>query len=105
MDEGFTNLDVSNDANSMIRKLQANRISLMVNENMTLAEQLKPSGAKVEDLKLVYTFMVSQTYLAFSQDTPDELIQQWQATLDEMKADGTFAKIYEKWLPGETPPQ
>jgi polar amino acid transport system substrate-binding protein len=103
--EGFANLDVSGDPNAMVRKLQAGRIPLMVSENITLSDLLKANGAKLEDVKLVYTFMASQSYLVFSLDTPDELVQQWQATLDEMKADGTFAKIYEKWLPGSTPPQ
>ncbi|MCJ7434655.1 MAG: transporter substrate-binding domain-containing protein [Anaerolineales bacterium] len=102
--EGFANLDISTDNDPMIRKLLAGRLPLIVSENISLPALLAISGAKLEDVRLVYTFMTSQNYIAFSLDTPDELVQQWQASLDEMKADGAFAQIYEKWLPGSVPP-
>jgi polar amino acid transport system substrate-binding protein len=103
--KGFTNLDASADANALVRKLLAGRISLMVSDSITLGEVLKANGAKPEDVKAVYTFITTQSYIAFSLDTPDDMVQQWQKALDAMKADGTFAKIYGKWLPGEVPPQ
>jgi polar amino acid transport system substrate-binding protein len=104
-EQGFKNLDTSADPNALIRKLMAGRIPVMVNTNTSLGSALKDNGAKPEDVKLLYTFITTQSYLAFSLDTPDELVQQWQKTLDEMKADGTFAEIYGKWLPGDEPPQ
>jgi polar amino acid transport system substrate-binding protein len=103
--EGFTNLDVSADPNAMVRKLLAGRISVMVSENITLADLLKANDAKLEDVKALYTIQTTQSYLVFSLDTPDSLVQHWQATLDAMKADGSYAKIYGKWLPGEIPPK
>lgn len=104
-EQGFTNLDISADPNALIRKLMAGRIPVMVNTNTSLGALLKDNNANLEDVKVLYTFITTQSYLAFSLDTPDELVQQWQKTLDEMKADGTFAQIYGKWLPGEVPPQ
>jgi polar amino acid transport system substrate-binding protein len=104
-EQGFTNLDISADPNALIRKLMAGRIPVMVNTNTSVGILLKDNGAKPEDIKALYTFITTQSYLAFSLDTPDELVQQWQKTLDEMKADGSFAQIYGKWLPGDVPPQ
>jgi len=101
---GFTNLDEAADPETMVKKFLAGRNPLMVIDNITLPELLQRNNAKLEEVELVYTFMTSKNYLAFSLDTPDELVQQWQMTLDEMRADGTIAKLYAKWLPGETPP-
>lgn len=38
-------------------------------------------------------------YVAFSRDTPDEVIYCWQNILDQMKLDGRYRKITELWLP------
>lgn len=37
-------------------------------------------------------------FIAFSLNTPAKLIQQWQSSLDAMKADGTFEIIRKKWF-------
>jgi hypothetical protein len=37
-------------------------------------------------------------YMAFSRSTPDSIIEKWQNTLDEIKADGTFAQIFSEWI-------
>jgi polar amino acid transport system substrate-binding protein len=39
-------------------------------------------------------------YIAFSLNTPTSLVQEWQAKLDEMKTDGTFTTIWNKWFDG-----
>ncbi len=36
-------------------------------------------------------------YIAFSLNTPNSTVAQWQKNLDEMKADGTFETIWNKW--------
>jgi len=43
-------------------------------------------------------------YIAFSLNTPASLVQEWQAKLDEMKTDGTFTTIWNKWFDGVTLP-
>ncbi len=39
-------------------------------------------------------------YIAFSLSTPASTIQEWQTHLDNMKADGTFETIWNKWFEG-----
>jgi polar amino acid transport system substrate-binding protein len=39
-------------------------------------------------------------YIAFSLTTPAATVQQWQNHLDNMKADGTFETIWNKWFNG-----
>jgi polar amino acid transport system substrate-binding protein len=43
-------------------------------------------------------------YIAFSLDTPTKIVEQWQANLDAMKADGIFDIIWEKWMKDEPKP-
>jgi ABC-type amino acid transport substrate-binding protein len=31
--------------------------------------------------------------------TPNEIVHKWQSTLDGLKADGTFEKIYRNYIP------
>jgi polar amino acid transport system substrate-binding protein len=52
----------------------------------------------------VFGLSTNLVYIAFSRGTSPALVARWQAKLDEMKADGAFRRIYEKWLPGEEPP-
>jgi len=44
------------------------------------------------------------TYLAFSSQTPDTIVEKWQQALDTMKEDGSFSKIHQQWLPDEPVP-
>jgi hypothetical protein len=37
-------------------------------------------------------------YIAFSRGTPDEEVNAWQQTLDEIKTDGTYERLEEKAL-------
>ena len=43
-------------------------------------------------------------YIAFSLNTPTEIVQKWQLNLDNMKEDGTFETIWDKWYPGSEMP-
>ena len=40
------------------------------------------------------------SYIAFSPTTPKSTVQQWQNILDQMKSDGTFSTIWNKWHNG-----
>ena len=71
--------------------------------NVTLLNLLEKAGAKHNDVESLYTIASLQTYIGFSLNTPKKVVTSWQATLDTMKRDGSYANIYAKWLPGETP--
>ncbi|HSQ93620.1 MAG TPA: transporter substrate-binding domain-containing protein, partial [Methanoregula sp.] len=51
----------------------------------------------------VYPFRTVPMYIAFSRDTPDSVIEEWQSALDSMKADGTFDSIWQKYGIGPSP--
>lgn len=103
-DHGFHNLDVVNTPEMMVRMFMAGRGSLMVANSHTLKALLERAGAGVDDVSLAYSFIYTEEYIAFSQQTPDATVQSWQRALDEMKADGTYARIYSKWIPDQVRP-
>ena len=41
------------------------------------------------------------SYLAFSKSIPDEVVNRWQTSLDDMKRDGSWERIVSDWIPGK----
>jgi polar amino acid transport system substrate-binding protein len=102
---GFTNLDSTmSRADEMLPMLTRRRANLIVADDQILPSLLKKAGLSMEQLELSYSFLRTGSYIAFSRDTPDAVVQRLQAALDDMKRDGSFARIYVKWLPNAAPP-
>lgn len=102
--EGFTNLERCSSEEVALQKLLQGEVDLFVSNNTVMPALLKKVGASRNDVQNAFTVSTDMTYIAFSRSTPPDLVARWQEKLDEMKQDGTFAKIYAKWLPSETPP-
>jgi polar amino acid transport system substrate-binding protein len=100
---GFNNLELVPKPETMVKMAVNGRAPLMFAANITLPDLLEKAGAKRGDVELLYTITSLQTYIGFSLGTPKEIVTSWQAALDSMKRDGTYASLYAKWLPGETP--
>ncbi len=100
---GFTNLELVPKPETMVKMAINDRAPLMFTSNVTLPDLLEKAGAKPNDLELLYTVTSIQTYVAFSAGTAKDIVAKWQAALDNMKRDGSYASLYTKWLPGETP--
>jgi polar amino acid transport system substrate-binding protein len=50
-------------------------------------------------LQPAFTLSSTYFYIAMSLGTPREMVKRWQSTLDELKKDGTFERIYRSYLP------
>ncbi len=100
---GFVNLELVSKPETMVKMTVNGRAPLMFASNVTLPDLLDKAGAKRSDVELLYTITSLQTYIGFSLGTPKDVVGSWQAALDGMKRDGSYASIYAKWLPGETP--
>lgn len=103
--QGMPNLYGVLGPKQMMTMLRYKRVPLVVADNVTLASLLALAELKPADVEPLYTLMSTQAYIAFSRDTDDLLIEQWQSALDQMKADGRFEAIYHKWLPGAPLPE
>jgi polar amino acid transport system substrate-binding protein len=91
-DSSFT-LDLTTDDELNAKKLSTGRIDLWAVGSQKGAYIAKPLG--ITGLENVFTFKAgSEMYLAFNFQTSDALIDQLQATLSEMREDGTVDALY-----------
>ncbi|MCH1929166.1 transporter substrate-binding domain-containing protein [Shewanella sp. A25] len=103
-EQGFKNIEVTSTPLFNAKQLLKQRIDIWCNTNLTTASILSEAGANPDAVKAVYTVSDNLLYIAFSKGTTEEVIAQWQTTLEMLKQDGTFARIYQHWLPNENPP-
>ncbi|MGE5319330.1 MAG: substrate-binding periplasmic protein [Hyphomicrobiaceae bacterium] len=103
-EEGFSNTESFPDREAGLRKLLDGKVQLVVSSNTEMPAALKRIGASMDDVTNAFTLSTDLVYIAFSKGTSPERVARWQNALDAMKRDGSFAKIYAKWLPTEVPP-
>jgi polar amino acid transport system substrate-binding protein len=97
--EGFTNLVSSKDPVDNVKQLMNGEVQLSIFTNLTIPEIVKEAGYSMDDLEPVYTVSHSDFYIAISRGTPAETVELWRDTLNKLKRDGTFEKIYRSYLP------
>lgn len=101
---GFTNLEETSLPVHTAKKLMAGHIDVWCNANLTAGKIMENAGFDGESIENIFTIRENLLYIAFSKGTPRDTILTWKSALEVMKRDGTFTKIYERWLPGEAPP-
>jgi polar amino acid transport system substrate-binding protein len=74
-------------------------VQLSIFTDITIPEIVRDAGYGMDDLEPVFTVLQTDFYIAVSRDTPAEVVQAWQSTLDGMKRDGSFERIYRRYLP------
>ncbi|MFB2799927.1 substrate-binding periplasmic protein [Shewanella seohaensis] len=104
MEHQFTNIAPSTTPLLSAKQLMKKRIDLWCNTNLTAPSILAEAGASMDDVKSLYTISENHLYISFSKGTPNKEIEQWKEALINIKADGTFAQIYHRWLPNDAPP-
>ncbi len=92
-----TNLKLYPNDAECYRALENGDIDLVVGTSITMAQMTRQAGVDPSKLKPVYTLRKTPLYIAFNQYTSKDIVKQWQDTLDEMKSDGTFDMINERW--------
>jgi polar amino acid transport system substrate-binding protein len=97
--EGFRNLRSSPDPRSCVRQLMNGEVQLSVFTDITIPEIIRDAGYRMDDLEPVFTVGQTYFYIAMSRDTPPDAVRAWQSTLDKLKKDGTYEKIYRRYLP------
>jgi len=95
--QGFTNLVSTNRNISNIVHLVNGDIDLWVSSDFNMPYQARQAGVDPEQLERVYAFRRVENYIAFSLETPVPVVRAWQRCLDEIKQDGTYAALMEKY--------
>lgn len=101
---GFTNLEPVDSPETMMRMVMKGRAPVFVISNGMLPPLANKVGAQESDFKQLFVLAKTQGHLAFSLATPPEMVRRWQQTLDEMKRDGTFLRLFKRWYPTLPPP-
>jgi len=97
--EGFGNLISSKEPTENVRQLMNGEVQLSIFTDITIPEIAAEAGYSMADLEPVLTVSQTDFYIAFSRDTPPEVVKAWQGKLNEMKQDGSFERIYKSYLP------
>jgi polar amino acid transport system substrate-binding protein len=94
--QGFRNLVSANKNLSNIRHLMDGSIDLWVSSDFNMPFLARQARIEPDKLELVFAFKKVQNYIAFSVQTSDALVHQWQQTLDAIKRDGTYDRLSSK---------
>ncbi|MCF4114872.1 MULTISPECIES: substrate-binding periplasmic protein [Dethiosulfovibrio] len=95
---GMTKVQIAANNLQNVKKLNSGRIDVWVYEESVAQWQLKDMGFDPADYETVFALSQSHLYYAFHKDTDQALIDQLQKVLDEMKADGSYQAILDKYL-------
>jgi len=102
--EGFTNTESYLDRVTTLRQLLDGKVPLVAASSTEMLAALEKTGTSPDVVEKAFTLSTDLVYIAFSRGVAPSLVERWQGALDAMKREGTFARIYGRWLPGEMPP-
>lgn len=95
--EGFENIIAVGHTKDVIRALVYKRADLVEVGDVFLPFRSKQADVDYKLLENTNVKLLEQyQYLAFSKNTPKGVIENWQKTLDKMKQDGTYDKIFKE---------
>jgi polar amino acid transport system substrate-binding protein len=83
----------------MVDKLMSGEVDAFVCTDVTFPNILKEAGYQYDAVNPEFPLMASDYYIAFSKNTSESIVNQWQSALDAAKADGTYVAIQQKWFP------
>ncbi|OSQ29944.1 ABC transporter substrate-binding protein [Thalassospira sp. MCCC 1A03138] len=96
-EQGFKNLAALYTPGNALQLLASNRIDLWEASDLVLEHQRRKFGIDRSEVEPVIGLGIYELYLAFSPQTPDFIVDQWQMVLDDLRSDGTFAEIGRKY--------
>jgi ABC-type amino acid transport substrate-binding protein len=97
LENQFDNISTCSSDAECLRNLMAGTTDLWFGSSANSADIARKEGIDPSAFEAVYTVRTVPMYIAFSTDTPDSVIADWQGALDAMKQDGTFDAISEKY--------
>jgi polar amino acid transport system substrate-binding protein len=95
---GIKNIDRASDNEPNIKKLNAGRIDIWIYGEQAAKIQLAAAGFNPDDYESVWTMSESSLYYAFHKDTDPALLEAMQKVLDEMKEDGSYQELVNKYF-------
>jgi polar amino acid transport system substrate-binding protein len=94
---GFQNIYSHPNPSSAVRNLMSGRVNLWIAGSSYALHTTYNAGFSCNDLEALYTIRDANYYIAFSQQTADDIVAVWQLAFDEMQRDGTLDAIRLSW--------
>lgn len=94
---GFKNLETVSNNWQNIKKLFAGRIQALYYEPQGMATECQRLGIPFSEFKELLITNYSGVYLVMSEGTEPDIVKNWKNAAQDMKDDGTFQRIAEKW--------
>ncbi|WP_421902719.1 substrate-binding periplasmic protein [Maridesulfovibrio sp.] len=93
--EGFpeNKLDTSNEASSMLEKLERKRVDIVLENENVVYHTLKGKKRVWKSLKELYVLDLGEIYFAFNNDTEDHVVAKLQKGIDIIRKNGKLEKI------------
>lgn len=85
MEQGFTNMDVSDNDQQCIKKLAAGKVDLWLGPSEGLHFIAYKAGINPSEIEPVSYVRRVEWFVAFNRQTPDSIIVTWQKALDALK--------------------
>jgi len=95
---GIKNIERTPDNEQNIKKLNAGRIDIWIYGERAAKIQLAEAGFNPEDYESVWVLNESSLYYAFHKDTDPTLLEAMQKALDELREDGTYQNLVNKYF-------
>ena len=99
--QGFTNLDVSQNAIEAMKKLMDGKIQLWLGDTREKDIYARELGIEPDELVALPVVVIeADLYIAFSKDVPDSTVAAWQNALDSLKKERDIdgKSVYDKIL-------
>jgi hypothetical protein len=96
---GFTNLSSADSLIDNLKGLRDGTIDVIALTNLQLVGSAMQAGIDPGALEPIYTFNERKVAIAFSQDVPNEEVDEWQGALEALHRSGELRRIAAKWLP------
>ena len=94
---GFTNLyDLTTWRQGLLMLLD-DKGDLWTQKDLDVSLILREENVASDRIEAVFIMFELYAYIGVSKNTSDEIVKRWQSTLDEIKRDGTYEKIIQKW--------
>ncbi|MBN2734266.1 MAG: transporter substrate-binding domain-containing protein [Methanomicrobiaceae archaeon] len=97
LENNFNNIKTFESDSECLKSLVSGEITLWFGSSASAAEVAANEGIDPMTISAAYTVRTVDMYIAFSPDTPDYVVKEWQETLNAIKQDGTYNEIREKY--------
>jgi polar amino acid transport system substrate-binding protein len=98
--QGFTNIHTYGTPLIVFQKLLDHTIDAAVLNDIAIPYLAEQSGHQPAEVRNELVLSYTETSLAFSLDTKDKYIQQWEQAYATVMSNGKFAEIWGRWYPG-----